>query len=369
MTQKPQTKTILKANKGEWAEFYTHLKIISDRSIPKGDSKLEPVDGSVYPVLAIYKNIDSSICRVFDLSGSDSFEVKNENSNEVSRFPTDIVKSKVATIFEKILLGSDEEHGAFGIVEASEIAETIQLPVKNQLREKADISLLIEDFNTNTQQKSGFSIKSKFTANPTLLNASKSTRLSFEIKGLGELNIQEINNIDGSSKVRDRIKKITDLGGGFIPTIVRSDQFQTNLKYFDSQFESIIGSMLILAYSGSKNLKEILESPEFIKTLIELDITQEQCTEKVKDFLLAFALGMEPKKPYTGLDDLNGGILWVKNDGSIVCHHVFERKDLKQYLYDNTFFESPSTGRHEYGFVYEKDEKLFLDLCMQIRFK
>jgi HpaII restriction endonuclease len=369
MTQKPQTKTILKANKGEWAEFYTHLKIISDRNIPKGDSKLKPVDGIVYPVLAIYKNIDSSICRVFDLSGSDSFEVKNENSDEVTSFASEIVKSKVVTIFEKILIGSEEENGAFGIIEASEISETIQLPIKNQLREKADICLLIEDFNTNTQQKSGFSIKSKFTANPTLLNASKSTRLSFEIKGLGELNIQEINNIDGSSKVRDRIRKIKDLGGVFVPTTVRSEQFQTNLKYFDSQFETIIGNMLILAYTGSKNLKEILESPEFIKTLIELDITQEQCTEKVKDFLLAFALGMEPKKPYTGLDDLNGGILWVKNDGSIVCHHVFERKDLKQYLYDNTFFESPSTGRHEYGFVYEEENKIFLDLCMQIRFK
>jgi hypothetical protein len=254
-------------------------------------------------------------------------------------------------------------------VEASEIAETIQLPVKNQIREKADISLLIEDFNTNTQQKSGFSIKSKFTANPTLLNASKSTRLSFEIKGLNKIKIQEINKIDGSSKVRDRIQKITELGGIFVPAIVRSEQFQTNLKYFDSQFENIIGNMLILAYSGSKNIKEILGSKGFIKTLSELDITLEQCTEKIKDFLLAFALGMEPKKPYTGLDDLNGGILWVKNDGSIVCHHVFERKDLKQYLYDNTFFESPSTSRHEYGFVYEQDGKLFLDLCMQIRFK
>jgi hypothetical protein len=369
MTQKPQIKTILKSNKGEWAEFYTHLKIICDRSIPKGNSKLEPVEGVLYPVLAIYKNIDSSICRIFDLNGSDSFEVKNENSDEVTSFASEIVKSKVVTIFEKILIGSEVENGAFGIIEASEISETIQLPIKNQLREKADICLMIEDFNTNTQQKSGFSIKSKFTANPTLLNASKSTRLSFEIKRLGELNIQEINNIYGSSKVRDRIKKITDLGGGFIPTIVRSEQFQTNLKYFDSQFENIIENMLILAYSGSKNLKEILESPEFIKTLIELDITLEQCTEKVKDFLLAFALGMEPKKPYTGLDDLNGGILWVKNDGSIVCHHVFERKDLKQYLYDNTFFESPSTSRHEYGFVYEEDDKLFLDLCMQIRFK
>jgi hypothetical protein len=57
MTQKPQTKTIIKANKGEWAEFYTHLKIISDRSIPKGDSKLEPVEDVLYPILAIYKRL------------------------------------------------------------------------------------------------------------------------------------------------------------------------------------------------------------------------------------------------------------------------------------------------------------------------
>ena len=369
MIQQPRTKTILKANKGEWAEFYTYLKIISDQIIPKGDSKLEQVIGSVYPVLAVYKNIDIDTCRVFNLTGSKYFEVNDEDSDKVTIFPIETVKSKLSTIFEKILIGSDEENGVFGIIEASEISEKINLPIKNQLRKKADIKLLIEDFNTNTQQKSGFSIKSKFTANPTLLNASKSTRLGFEIKGLSPIKIQEINNIDKRSKIRDRIQKITELGGTFVPISVKSEQFQSNLKYFDSQFETIVGNMLILAYLGCKNIKEILESDDFVKTLDELNITLEQCTEKVKDFLLAFALGMTPTKQYTGLDDLNGGILWVKNDGSIVCHHVFDRKDLKQYLYNNTFFESPSTGKFNYGFIYEQDEKLFLDLCIQIRFK
>lgn len=364
----------IKANKGEWAEFYAHLKILADRKIAKGNERLEPVDGLAYPVLAIFKQINPTICRIFDLSDSDNFTITEENSTNSVSFSSEFIKPKIATIFEKILIGSKREKGAFGIAEAIELANQIQLPIKNKKRVKADIILLIEDFNTDTQQKSKFSIKSKISANASLLNASKSTRLAFEITGL-ELNheileqVKVINLIDTIPKVRDRIQMITKIGGIFEVQGVKSNLFQANLKYFDSQFETIIGNMLILAYLGKKNIKEIVESESFKTTLQKLEITKEQSIEKVKDFLLAFALEMEPKKPYTSIDDLNGGILWVKKDGSLVCHHVFDRKELKQYLYENTFFESPSTGRHDYGYIYKLNGKLFLDLCIQIRFK
>jgi HpaII restriction endonuclease len=83
---------------------------------------------------------------------------------------------------------------------------------------------------------------------------------------------------------------------------------------------------------------------------------------------MAFALGMEPAKKWSGVDDVNGGILWVKNDGSIVCHHLFERKELKENLFENTFFDTPSTTRHKYGFIYEYDGSYYFDLCLQVRF-
>jgi type II restriction enzyme len=38
------------------------------------------------------------------------------------------------------------------------------------------------------------------------------------------------------------------------------------------------------------------------------------------------------------------------------------------YLFENTKFESASTTRHDYGVLYEKENKLFFNLNLQIRF-
>lgn len=353
----------MKANKGEWAEFYTHIKIISDRKIYKGNSKLEIDNNLFYPVSAVFKQINKLTINKFNLDNLDNFTLSSKLGDKTF-FNYDIVKSKVIEIFKNI----SENTGSFEIPVANLLAKEINLPVKNQIREKSDITLQIENIHNLDKSILGFSIKSKLTANSTLLNASLSTRIVFEIDNLDEKYIEDINKIDTKSKVRDKIQAIVKLGGKMKPSSIKSKQFETNLKYFDSQFEKIISQMLLLAYSNSKKLKDIINLSEFETFLTEIGINKNQCVEKVKDFLLAFALGMEPIKPYTGLDDLVGGIIWVKKDGSLICQHLFERPELKQYLFDNTFFESPSTDRHQYGFIYKNNNQLYFDLCLQIRF-
>ena len=90
---------------------------------------------------------------------------------------------------------------------------------------------------------------------------------------------------------------------------------------------------------------------------------------KVKQFLLAFALGVTSSKPWDGTFDANGGYLIVKENGDVICYHFFDRNDLENYLFFNTRFETPSTSRHNFGNIYMEDNEFLLKLNLQIRFK
>ena len=97
------------------------------------------------------------------------------------------------------------------------------------------------------------------------------------------------------------------------------------------------------------------ENPELIK-------------HKVKDLLVAIALGMVPKTKWNGIDEANGGYIIVKADGEIVCYHIYDRTRLRNYLYKNTKFDSPSSSRTGAGILYEEENQVMFKLTGQIRF-
>lgn len=45
---------------------------------------------------------------------------------------------------------------------------------------------------------------------------------------------------------------------------------------------------------------------------------------------------MTPERHWEGEEDANGGYIVVKQDGSVVCYHIYNRTDFEQYLYDYT---------------------------------
>lgn len=89
----------------------------------------------------------------------------------------------------------------------------------------------------------------------------------------------------------------------------------------------------------------------------------------IKQFLLAFALGVTYSTPWYGKFNANGGYIVVKEDGDIICYHFFDRNDLEDYLFFNTRFETPSTSRHNFGDIYQENGECFLKLNLQVRFK
>ena len=80
--------------------------------------------------------------------------------------------------------------------------------------------------------------------------------------------------------------------------------------------------------------------------------------------LVAVALGMEPNTKWNGLEDANGGYIVVKDDGEV----LYDRNKLREYLYRNTKFDSPSSKRTGAGLVSEEAENQIFSLTIQIRF-
>jgi type II restriction enzyme len=77
---------------------------------------------------------------------------------------------------------------------------------------------------------------------------------------------------------------------------------------------------------------------------------------------------MMPSKVWSGEYDATGGYLVVKNDGEILCYHIYNKNEFENYLINNTKLETASSTRHGFGTVYEENDSLFFNLNLQIRF-
>ncbi len=170
--------------------------------------------------------------------------------------------------------------------------------------------------------------------------------------------------------MQDRIEKIHEVGGKFIFSHVANQIFEQNLFIVDSKASELIGSGLLYFYTTGLGRMEDIEKA--ILESREMHYLHKNskyfCLYKLMSFLDAIALGMVPSKPWDGFMKAHGGYIVVKDDGEVLCYHLYNRDVFQMYLYNNTRLEAPSSTRHDYGKLYEKDGKLYFNLNLQIRF-
>lgn len=77
---------------------------------------------------------------------------------------------------------------------------------------------------------------------------------------------------------------------------------------------------------------------------------------------------MVPQSEWNDRLSSYGGYIVVREDGVLVCYHLYNEDAFKDYLFENTKLDTPSTARHKFGSIYEKNGELFIDLNLQIRF-
>ncbi|RLA06112.1 MAG: HpaII family restriction endonuclease [Gammaproteobacteria bacterium] len=357
----------MKANKGEWSEFYVFLKILEDKKLFAADKNLEIIDNKFFIFKEIIRNETNRETKIFDLRESGIY-ILDSKRNILKQLKDNEIKGKSLKIFEKI---KNAKTTTFDLPEAETLMqELLCTQIKADNSKKSDIDGVICDRVSNKKESLGFSIKSMVGSASTLLNAGKTTNFIYEITNLDVNRIDEINSIDGRSKIQDRLKSILENGGVLNFDKTSKKEFESNLRKIDTVFPIFIAQMLQDFFTGAANkitdLVELLENNEYLKKTFKL--LKSDYEYKIKNFLVSVALGMVPGKIWDGFTKAHGGYIVVKNNGDVLCYHLYDRDEFLSYLYENTKFESASSSRHDYGKIYQKNKKMYFNLNLQIRF-
>jgi hypothetical protein len=357
---------MLTGNKGEWSEIYTLLKIISDKKLFAGDSDLKKIESLIFPIIKILRDESNGTYEY----AYDSNLVIIKDSDEEVRIPITEFQEKAVLLLSKL---KETTSATFSIPEIETFINSFNcVSLKAKSSVKSDIRIVIHDQRTGTTPELGFSIKSQLGGASTLLNAGKTTNFIYEIEDtvLSDSQIVEINEIDSRSKIKDRIEKIKDFSGTLSFTQTESSIFGNNLTLIDSALPKILAEIVYLFFTSghSKTIDLVAEISKLNPLGFNLETNHPFYFYKIKRFLTDIALGMMPSKVWTGELDATGGYLVVKEDGEILCYHIYNRNEFEDYLLNNTKLETASSTRHEFGSVYKEDNKQLFKLNLQIRF-
>lgn len=341
--------------------------MLSDRKLFAADAELRPIAEKYFEVLKIIREEANHGKKSYDVTGpADTVSIFDGEGNLLEAVDIADLKSGVAAIFQSI---KDAPDTTFEIARANEVMVKLGCTqIKAKSTQKADLFLVIHDRVSPTLTELGFSVKSMLGAASTLLNASGGTNFTYKVSGF-TTPIEEINSIEGKSKVRDRLKKIEDDKASIDFLDVESASFKKNLRKIDTIFPEIFAEVIKIYYEGKGNT--IVELVDFLAqsgALQKYGLTKDDYEYKVKSFLVSIALGMTPQTEWDGFTKAHGGYIVVKEDGDVVAYHLYNRDEFQEYLYRNTRLETPSTGRHGFGSIYEEDGDLKIKLNLQIRF-
>lgn len=237
---------------------------------------------------------------------------------------------------------------------------------------KTDITIVVHDQRTNQEPILGFSIKSQLGSPSTLLNAGKTTNFVFKINGieLSKNEIEQINSIATRSKIMDRIAEVQNINGKFDFVKTERQIFSNNLVLIDSLLPQILSQIVFDFYSSEFSHLTDLVNKAAEKNPLKFDIENEHkfYEYKIKRFLTDVALGMMPSQVWTGKYDATGGYLIVKENGDVLCYHIYYRNEFEDYLLNNTKLDTASSSRHGFGEIYKENGELYFNLNLQIRF-
>ncbi|MBO4302907.1 HpaII family restriction endonuclease, partial [Methanosarcinaceae archaeon] len=245
----------------------------------------------------------------------------------------------------------------------------------------------------------------------TLLNASMKTNFIYSVL-CHDPSPAEIDTFNGFRTFSEKLSYLEKQGCRF-EFKKTDDIFGMNLRMIDSRLPEIMSLLLLRYYATNENTVSGLTkmvsaaNPENIPKITgngrfrhidaagsdltgrerlrseKASVTADPGTlyhtsennvfdfyaHKIKDFLTTIALGMVPGTRWDGQFQVNGGYIIVKEDGEVLCYHFYNRNEFRDYLFENTKLDTPSSSRHGFGMIEKDDDgSTIIKLNLQIRF-
>ena len=264
----------------------------------------------------------------------------------------------------------NSQTSSFSVDEIEEFLNKIFInTLKAKSTDKADIRMKIHDINSGIESVQGFSIKSRLGSASTLINAGKTTNFLYEV--VGNINDSVADGFNTcSKKFKDKFEYLQSQDCHLNFVKVDNGIFESNLLLLDGSLPEICAYMLIDYYSNGVNKIDVSLTNISERNPLNFNLVNGQpfYEYKFKKLLTECALGMLPSTPWNGKADATGGYIIVKEDGEVLCYHLFNRNEFENYLLKNTKFETASTSRHQFGDIYKENGKYFIKLNLQVRF-
>lgn len=373
--------------KREVSELYAFARLLADGSVPMGSVTAEvkssdntSVDTPCRRVLWIDR-IEHDGPRRYKLS-QDKEEVHiltatKERNGRISVHPDQESRVVPCALFDAL---------ANALLQLLKSGNSQDIEVSDEIEEVLD-ELKIYDLEANTDDRTDFTVtfdaphgqpeglvvRSRLGSMNPLLDGGRAANLKFEQSGI-KFATPTVNKVNALPKAPDevcqRMLMIERLGGVLKYADVADKVFRCNLGMIDLHFGRLLAEMVRLMH-----LEEVTRISQLVERMEEMNplkIKDELITKhgfyryKMRQFLLAVALGLRPAKIYTGKPGAIGGMLLVQGDGSVWLYDTSDTETFAEFLYQNSRLLKGDVEKDKYGFLERENGTYYFKLNVKI---
>lgn len=369
---------MFKATKRELGEIYTFFRLLADGKVYMGTPQVQKDMNRCWPVALVQREEHDGTRRYY----IEAEEVRMV-SGEVDRNGQFVPKEEAEPV-------------AFPRTDFGEAADYILDILKNASGEEVEVpdglegfldAVRIYDLEAKTDDRTDFKVafwqadapltglcvRCRLSPMNPLLDGGRTANLKLEQTGV-KFAVPTVNKVnalpESPNEVAERMLMIERLGGVLKYSDVADRVFRCNLLMIDLHFPRMLAEMVRLMHL--EGITRVSELTERIKELNPLKIKDELIQKhrfyeyKMKQFLLALALGMRPAKIFNGADSAVEGMLLVDGQGEVFCYHQSCRQDFAEFLYLNTRFEKGALEKDKYGFLERENGSWYFKLNVKI---
>ena len=352
------------ATKREWCELAAFFRLLADGKLFLGTADARKGD-TCWPVAMVQRS-EHDGCRRYYVETDSIRIVSEKEERSVSREDFDAVATLIVQAVKNstaVEVESPEGVEAF-------LDELSIFDLEARTDDRTDLSVA---FWHPEAPLRGFSVRSRLSAMNPLLDGGRTANLKFEQSGVkfASPTVNKINALPASpNEVAERMQMIERLGGVLRYADVADRVFRCNLLMIDLHFPRLLAEMVRQMHQ--EGITRICELTALIEQINPLKIKDELIQKhgfykyKMKQFLMALALGMRPAKIFDGTDSAIEGILLMDANGELIGYHKSERKLMEDFLFNNTRFEKGALEKDKYGFLERENGTYYFKLNAKI---
>ena len=221
---------MIKGNKGEWSELYVLLRLLAYGKIYAADDQVKKIENVYFPILKIIREEAKGKRLEYRIGENEDVDIYS-NDVKIKSISKERLKKEADYLYNEIV---NMKSRSFEIEQTEKFANEIECyRLSAPSTDKTDIKMQIHDIHTGFEPVCGFSIKSELGSAPTLLNASGATNFVFEVDGISDEQMENINALSNpKSKIMDRMEQIFS-NGKVTYSKAANEKFANNLMLID----------------------------------------------------------------------------------------------------------------------------------------